>query len=486
MQYAITPQQMRQTEQEAFSRGMSSLLLMETAARRAYAALREMLPPGGRAVFLCGPGNNGGDGLAMARMLHLDGGRARVILPRPPETPDAKTNLACLEALWVPVGSEEAALDGADVIVDALFGTGFRGAVGEDSPLGRLIARANGAGCPILAVDIPSGMDGASGAVRGACVRAARTVTFHQPKLGLLLTPRRDWVGDLITADIGLPETPGIPWAGEGDLAALLPPRAAGAHKGDCGRVLIYAGSEGMAGAAAMAALACLRAGSGLVTVACPRAVMPILQKTVPGAMCRAAEEAPRVRCDVRLLGCGLAETEDTWQALLRLHDETALEVWDAGALNLLARHPVTLGPRAVITPHAGEAARLLGVDIADILADPLDAARGLCRKYGCGVALKSAVSVLCAPDGQLALNAVTAPALAKGGSGDALAGILASLLGQGLTIWNAMRAACLWHGLAGKLAGEQYGVRSALTGEVIDCLGPAERQARKSETENK
>ena len=470
MRYILSPEEMRAAEQAAFDRGVSSLLLMETAARGAVERLHALLPGGGKAAFLCGPGNNGGDGLAMARLWKLEGGESAVVLPKAPQTPDAQTNLAYARALDIPV--LEALPMGMDALVDALFGTGFHGAIAEDSAMGRLIAAANAAGVPILAVDIPSGMNGLTGAVEGACVHAAETVTFHAAKRGLLLTAHPDWVGRLTVADIGLPQGGGIPWAD--NLAELLPPRAANAHKGDCGRAVLYAGSEGMAGAAIMAAQACLRAGSGLVTAVCPRLILPILQKTVPNTMCQPLEEAPAPRADARLLGCGLAETEENWALLQRLHDEQVPEVWDAGALNLLARHPQALGENAYITPHVGEAARLLDCGIADIQADPLGAARALARRYRCHAALKSAVTVLCDPDGALAINALPAPALAKGGSGDALAGILCSLLGQGLRGLPALQAAALWHSRAGQIAGKRYGVRSALTGEVIECLGEA------------
>ncbi|MBQ9196304.1 MAG: NAD(P)H-hydrate dehydratase, partial [Clostridia bacterium] len=445
MRYIVTPQEMRAAEQAAFDRGVSSLLLMETAARQAFEALRETAPAGGKTVFLCGPGNNGGDGLAMARMWRLAGGQSAVVLPEPPRTPDAQVNLRYVQALGIPILDQSPGE--ADAIVDALFGTGFRGAVDRDSAMGRLIAWANSLKSPILSVDIPSGMDGLTGAAEGLCVRADQTVTFHAAKRGLIFTPCPENVGKLLIADIGLPHREGISWAD--DLAELLPPRRANAHKGDCGRVLIFAGNLGMAGAAQMAAAACLRAGSGLVTVVCPREIIPILQKTVPNAMCRAAEEQPEIRCDVKLFGCGLSETEESWQALLRLHHDGEREVWDAGALNLLAKHPMALGEVAVITPHLGEAARLLGWSIDQIALDPPQAAHALVKKYHCGVVLKSAASVICGADGQLAVNALPAPALAKGGSGDALAGILASLLGQGLPPMTAMQAACLWHSLA-------------------------------------
>ncbi|MBR1607226.1 MAG: NAD(P)H-hydrate dehydratase [Clostridia bacterium] len=464
MKRIVTPEEMRQTEQAAFEKGVSSLLLMETAARQAFLRLQALAPKGGRVFFLCGPGNNGGDGLAMARMWRQAGGDARVILPKEPATPDARTNLRYLQALGVPFAE---AIDRADVLVDALFGTGFHGAIDPESAMGRLIGSANAAGCPILAVDIPSGMDGLTGQVNGACIKATETVTFHAAKRGLILTSRPELVGRLTVADIGLSDDTGLLWAD--DLDELLPPRPATAHKGDCGRVTLYAGSMGMAGAAVVAAKAALRAGSGLVTVLCEREIMPILQTAVPNAMCRLPSDAPRA--DARLYGCGLPETAETWRRILALRDERLPEVWDAGALNLLAREPMMLGPNAVITPHAGEAARLLGWTIPRVTGDMPAAAEALRQKYGCNVILKSHVSVLCAANGTMAVNTAGSAALAKGGSGDALAGILVSLLGQGLDFLPAMQAACLWLGLAGQRAGEKYGLRGALTGDVIDCM---------------
>ena len=472
MRYAITPEKMRALEQAAFANGLPSLELMETAARAAFAVLRGMAPAGGRVAFLCGPGNNGGDGLAMARMWRESGGQAQVVLPQPPATPDAKTNLERLGLQ--PVSLTEAA--GCGMIVDALFGTGFHGAVAADSPMAALIAWINAQGCPVLAVDIPSGMDGLTGAVNGPCVRADKTVTFHRVKTGLLLTPRPELTGEIIEADIGLAGGDCLSWAQPEDLKDLLPPRSPRAHKGDCGRVTVLAGSLGMAGAAVMAARAALRAGSGLVTVLCPREIIPILQIAEPGAMCRALEDKPALPCDARLVGCGIAETEESWRVLLRQIEDGAPTVWDAGALNLLAKNPMELGSAAVITPHPGEAARLLGVPVSEVVENPLSSAARLQKKYRCHVALKSAVTVLCTAEGQMALHTVGSPALAKGGSGDALAGILASLLGQGLPPARAMQAACLWHGLAGRIAGEKYGIRSAMTADVINCLGEAEK----------
>ena len=473
---AITPQEMRTKEQAAFDAGVSSLLLMETAARRAYEVLRGLLTPGETVLFLCGPGNNGGDGLAIARMWKLDGGDSRIVMPLPPRTPDAQTNLGYVQALEIPVQiGMEPVIPAGRVLVDALFGTGFGGAVAAEEPLGRLMTACAADRKVVLAVDVPSGMDALTGAVRGVCIHATHTVAFQWAKQGLLLTRQKDLVGDLTVSDIGLTGAQGLQYTQPQDLC--LPRRSRSAHKGDCGRVALYCGSEGMAGAAVMAARAALRAGSGLVTVVTPRTVLPVVQTAVPCAMARAVEDDPQVRCDAQLFGCGMAETEENWQRLARLHDENIPEVWDAGALNLLASAPMILGKKAVITPHAGEAARLLNWPLTQVLDDLLAAADALRQRYRCHVALKSATTVLASPDKVWGLNTVGSPALAKGGSGDALAGILVSLLGQGMSGEKALEQACLWHGLAGCLAGERYGIRGTMTDEVIDSLAMAERK---------
>ena len=236
---AITPQEMRAKEQAAFDAGVSSLLLMETAARRAYDVLRNLLTPGETVLFLCGPGNNGGDGLAIARMWKLDGGDAHIVMPLPPRTPDAQTNLEYAQALGIPVQiGMEPVLPAGKVLVDALFGTGFGGAVAEEDPLGRLMTACAVGRKVILAIDVPSGMDALTGAVCGACIPATHTVTFPWAKQGLLLTRHKDMVGNLTVADIGLTGAHGLQYAQPEDFC--LPQRSRNAHKGDCGRVALY------------------------------------------------------------------------------------------------------------------------------------------------------------------------------------------------------------------------------------------------------
>ena len=493
MRLILTSNEMRLLEQRAFAQGAPSLLVMENAARAAHAELQNLLGDvnGKDILYLIGPGNNGGDGLAMARLCFLTGGRPRVLLTGQPKTPDALTNLSYVKALKIPIlewtqdEGESIPLPKPDAVVDAVYRTGFHGLL--PPPLQRLAGIVNKWVVPVLAVDTPSGIDCLTGDAEGEIIRASVTVTLGHIKTGLCLCRRLNLIGELRPVSIGLPpaayqalESEKLLSALEpGDLKSRLPKRAKNAHKGDCGRVLLYAGSMGMAGAAGMAAqaaLACLRAGAGLVTIACEEEIIPILQALAPNAMCipvrKAVSDPPKY--DVFAVGCGLGQSEEIWNNIIALWQKNTPSVWDADALNMLARHPMVLGEKSVMTPHPGEAARLLGVTAEEVIADPLKAARALYAKYGGTVVLKGAVSVIDKGEEQ-ALNLVGSPALAKGGSGDALTGIIAALIGQSpeKSPFEHARTGCLWHGMAAQEAARQLGVLSPLTSDVISCLGP-------------
>ena len=514
----LTPEDMRRMEQKAFGLGVSSLLLMEHAALAVVDELEKVLDGScaeKQVLFLCGTGNNGGDGIAAARLFKMRGGRPTVWLYGEPKTQDAQTNLQWLRLLpFVEIlnlgemPEEELPFDGEspnqpfDGYVDALLGTGFRGRI--DNPLLSRMALAPYHDFhlgmahmpPVVAVDIPSGINGKTGEAEGPFVHADVTVTFNAPKPGLYLTKEREAVGKIVVADIGLWDM--MPW--HSDLLLLDDPelrcetltpsalrlmgdRSMSAHKGDCGRVLIYAGKMVMAGAAAMCAKAAVTAGAGLTTVTCERDIMLILQTLVPNAMCRDIGEAVNIppAYDVLALGCGLGQSEEIWQNILSLWNPEKPSVWDADALNLLAKHPMKLGKNAVITPHPGEAARLLNKNTEEILADRIAAAKALAEKYDCTAVLKSDVTVICAiteNDPEFRLNTVGSPALAKGGSGDALTGILAVLLVQSRPL-EAAALACLWHGMAGIVGEKKHGQRELTTDQLISCLHEAEQGER-------
>ena len=499
----LTPWQMRECEQAAFEQGVNPLLLMEDAARTICDRLLKLLKDtdSRRVLIVCGPGNNGGDGAAVGRLLLQAGYETLLLGAGEPATQSASTMRAYYEALGgqsLTCVTEDDLEElepklrdfQPDCVVDALFGTGFR--EGDDNFGPSLMTLVNNLSARIvLAVDIPSGINGTDGTLaldllqgNPVCVHATHTVTLGHWKAGLFLTSDPSFIGDLTLADIALP-----PEAPETDLRLItqealwqLPPRPTDAHKGTAGRVLMYMGSEGMAGAAVMAAKAALRAGAGLVTVACPREIIPIVQGMVPNAMCVPAEtlldHIPAH--DVLAAGCGLGKSEESAGYLAELlAREKGVAVLDADALNILSQRELPLPERAVITPHPGEAARLLKTSVREIRMDPLGSVRALATRYGAVALLKGHVSLI--SDGQQVIfQRRGAPALAKGGSGDALTGILAALCADrsdsetddpSERLMHKTALASLWLGLAGERAQREWGDRSALTGDVIDQL---------------
>ena len=500
----LTPEQMRFWEQTAFDSGVNPLLLMEDAARKVYAHLLPLLKEKGcsRVLVLCGAGNNGGDGAALARLLLTDGYATLLVGMKEPATDSATTMRAYYEALggeavaWMPdddAAVHESRIAGfrPDCVVDALFGTGYRGT--PTAVYQHVIRLINALHAKVVvSVDVPSGMNSADGSVavvgdEAMCIRATHTVTLGAWKSGMLLTSAPECVGDLRLSPIALPGN--APDSGMKLITpaafSWMPERLAKVHKGNAGRVLLYMGSAGMAGAAAMAARAALRAGAGLVTVACPGEIIPVLQKLVPNAMCVSAETLhERIPAhDVLAAGCGLGTAPETLERLKKLlNEEKGIAILDADALNLLADAQFALPEHTVLTPHPGEAARLLYASLDEILSCPMDSVKALAKRYGAAVLLKGHTSLI--SDGQqIIIQRRGAPALAKGGSGDALAGILAALCADQTVcsrypaqerLLNRTALASLWLGLAGEEAQKLYGDRSALTGEVIDLLGAA------------
>lgn len=467
----ITPERMQTMERDFMRRtGTPGIVLMERAAQAIADALA-LLTDGG-ALFLCGPGNNGGDGYAAARLFADKGREAWVWALSDPEklTGDARENWQRCVALGIPIHAldmmPEHTPDGCGAIVDALFGTGLA------RPLEGLYADAvrwiNGQDMPVLAVDMPSGTP-------SLMVRATDTVAFHQLKPAHILFPGRLNAGRTTVADIGIdhdisPEdyellTPA-------DAATLLPKRPLDAHKGTCGHALLLAGSFGMAGAAGLSANAALRGGAGLVTVACPAEILPIIQLLAPCATCVTHDQLAGAIPGKSAIGAGpgLGQAEAIGPLMRQLLSTPCPQIWDADALNWLAHNPVRLGRRFVLTPHPGEAARLLRCDIADITSDPLQAAKRLHEQYGAVILLKGAATVIVS-ENRRALNSTGSPGMATGGSGDVLTGLITALLAQGLTPFDAAQAAALLHGLAGEEAAHARGVRSMTAMDLLDHM---------------
>ena len=495
MLYSLSPEDMRSLE-AGFMResGCPGILLMEHAAQGlAGRIFHWMRKREGSVLFLCGPGNNGGDGFAAARLYVNGGGRARVWRLPGELSGEAELNLRLLKSLYpqtpvtlmgedIPPFPRDAAL-----IVDALFGTGLCRPL--EGVAMKLVGQVNGCGLPVIAADIPSGLSGRTGRAMGDAVRAWETVTFHQPKNGLYLHDGMNYTGKVTVMDIGLPlqgkGAEGWEIALPKDLKSLLPDRRPVSHKGTYGRVLVLAGSPGMAGAAAVCAQAALKAGAGLCTVAAPQEIIPIVQALAPCATCIALPfqenaflpEAAQILAkaaslmDSLAVGPGLGTGPDRVPLLRAAKEAGKPAVWDADALNLMACHPelIRLNGRCVITPHPGEAARLLDTGTAQIAADGPAALDRLHDRSGAVAVLKGAATLI--TDGRRrAINITGTPAMAKGGSGDALTGVTAALLCR-LPAFEAAQAACLIHGMAGVAAAKKTGENALTAFELIQAL---------------
>lgn len=459
--------------------GIPDRVLMESAGRAA-ALVFEKLHPRGRVLGIAGSGHNGGDLLVMMRVLRA-WGRDVTVAAAGTRAPDAALLHGDDMELLADADAEDAALR-ADIIVDGMLGTGARG-----EPRGRIaewIAAINDAGRPVFALDVPSGVDATTGAATNA-VRAAVTVTFGWPKLGLLLHPARACCGRLIAVEIGFPDA-----SAESDaelitseyVRAHLRPRDVSAHKGTAGRLLVLAGQTGMAGAAALAATAALRTGAGLLRIASAAENRVVLQTLVPEAtfLDRAhltADEAEPMHALVA--GPGLGTDESSRGALSRALDLMAGKpaLLDADALNVLARdagalRDVAASRPVILTPHARELSRLTGASLDDILADTPGAARAAAREFGCVVLLKGQPSIIATPDGRLLVNSVGSSDVATAGMGDQLAGTIGALLAGG---YDSERAAALGLFLSGRAA-DLAGLGRSLTprdvsGRLADAI---------------
>ncbi|MBE5798968.1 MAG: NAD(P)H-hydrate dehydratase [Clostridiales bacterium] len=492
MLHTISPQDMQEMER-AFLDGTQypSILLMEHAAQAVVDCVERYAPKGGRVLFICGGGNNGGDGCAAARIWMQRGGKADVWLLSSPAKMkgDAGTNACLLNVcganMTILYGEAPEIPADCAAVVDALFGTGLSRAL-EGAALSA-VQRMNESGLPVIAVDIPSGVDGATGQALGEAVHAASTVTFHRPKHGHLLFPGRALAGELIVSDIGiLPEwdgAQGIEVLEREDARALLPIRARDAHKGTFGHVLLIAGSEGMAGAACLSAQAALRSGAGLVTAACCAPVRLTMQNLVPCAMAKvvctgsaldagAAMELYRLAQGKRALaiGPGIGTDEGAWRAISQLVVSDIPKVIDADALNLLARHKAKVGANTVLTPHPGEMARMCGAEVEEIVASPVEYAQQLSQDMDCCVLLKGATTVIARGE-DVAMNVTGCDAMGTGGCGDVLTGVIAALMAQGMTPYDAARAGAYYHGIAGEDASKKHGSRAVTAWDVCDML---------------
>lgn len=480
--YAVWPvEAMAHLERDgADALGTPLFELMQRAGEAVFNHIRALWPEKQHWLILCGQGNNGGDGFIVARLAQSAGLAVTVIAcegtrPLPEEARQAR------EA-WLAVGGVIHAPsihwpEQVDIIVDALLGTGLNRAPKE--PYQRLIEHANAHRAVVFSVDIPSGLVAANGTAPGAVISAEHTLTFIALKPGLLTGKARDYVGQLHYHSLGLEGwlvTQKAPFS-RYDAAYLthwLTPRKPTSHKGDHGKLAIIGGDHGTAGAIRMTGEAALRAGAGLVRVLTHKDNISPLLAARPELMVqelsRQALDDALEWADVIIIGPGLGQEEWGKKALQQVENSHKPMLWDADALNLLAINPNKRQNR-IITPHPGEAARLLNVKISEIESDRLHSVKRLAKRYGGVVVLKGAGTLIASEDGLLAFADVGNAGMATGGMGDVLSGIIGSLTGQKLSLYDAACAGCVAHGAAADAVSKRVGTRGMLATDLFSEL---------------
>ena len=522
MTYLVTGQQMRELDRLTIERyGTPGRVLMERAGAGATAHLLRAFPQllsdtrKAAVLVLAGKGNNGGDGFVMARLLRQRGLACEVVLAakRADVSGDARRALSAfarghgrITEVTRPdqLALVEDKLRSCGLVVDALLGTGLNAPV--RGLAAGLIALVNGSGRPVVAVDIPSGLDADRGQPLGDAVQARLTVTFGYPKLGLIQHPGLDYVGRLVVVDIGIaPEAlatvrPTVGLLSPETVGRFVQPRQPDSHKGSFGHLLVLAGARGKSGAALLAASAGLRTGTGLVTLAGPESLVPVFSAAVLEAMtlglperadgslrmaAGALREALQARTAVAF-GPGIGVSADTLKLTrwLLKHTELPLLI-DADGLNNLSRcanWPAGLQTPTVLTPHPGEMATLTGQPTGQVQANRLDNAARWSAKWQKTVLLKGAHSVVASPDSRRCVLPFANPALAAGGTGDVLTGIIGGLLAQGVAPYDAARLGGFLHGTAAEQARHRHGDAGVVASDLLDLIPPIMASLRASE----
>lgn len=509
----VTAAEMRQIDQETIAGiGIPGIVLMETAGSAIVRAIKRHYPRVQRIGILVGKGNNGGDGLVIARQLAHTGHDVHILLVSPADsfTGEAEINLQIAKNLGLRIeailGAKEAWkhwMTNCELLVDAIFGTGLRGAVRD--PIVTLIDAINNLSTPILSVDLPSGLDADTGNPLGVCVRADRTVTIGLPKRGLLVHPGAELAGALEVADIGFPELVTnaqdikVHWTTAAEASEWVPQRPSVSHKGSYGRVLVVAGSTGMTGAAALASEAALRAGAGLVTLAIPKSLNPILEGLLPEVMTLPLSETEAGSLSVSAaaailefadktesvlaIGPGISQHPDTVALVHQLvrenqrHKLGGRMVIDADGLNAIAQNREImsfLDRETVLTPHPGEMARLTNTSVSILEADRIRTAQTYASEHGVTLVFKGAPTVISEANGEVWVNSTGNPGMGTGGMGDVLTGIIAGLMAQGLSGERAAVLAVYIHGLAGDIASERLGMHGLIASDVLKAVPEA------------
>ncbi len=500
----LDARRMRAADAETIRAGVASGELMERAADSLCRELLHAHPGWTRVAVVCGPGNNGGDGLAAARMLASRGLLVSLLtLPDPSfYTGDPAANLGRARSVGLSPCSLTAAggfaalkraLAESDGVVDALFGTGLTRPL--QGAARRAVEAINASGRPVVSADLPSGLSADGGDLLGTTVRAERTVCFGAPKLCHVLPPASGFCGRIAVADIGIPrrtleKKSSRLWLVESsDARALLPPRPPESNKGDFGRLAVIAGSRGKTGAAILAARGALRAGAGLVTVFCAESLAPLIVAALPEAMTFGLVESRGTIAkaaavdllkalsgfDAAVVGPGLGTSAETVAFLEQFLSRVRLPVVaDADALNAFAGRPRFFARRAaptILTPHPGEAGRLLGRTPKEIQGGRLEAVRAIARAGRSVTLLKGARTLVASPAGDVVVNPTGTPLLATAGAGDVLTGVIGALLAGGLAPREAAMAGAYLHGAAAESLEPRLGDAGLLASEAADAV---------------
>jgi hydroxyethylthiazole kinase-like uncharacterized protein yjeF len=507
----LSSKQMREADRRTIQEiGVPSIVLMENAGRQVVAAMESAFEglAAMRVAVLAGRGNNGGDGFVVARALIERGISVSVFLLGQADDlkGDARANFDVLRNLGVDIVEVGEAVAwelhgtdvvGADVIVDALFGTGL------NAPLAGLaetvVADLNASARPVVAIDLPSGLSADTADLPGPAVNATLTVTLGAPKLPLVMLPAEACAGNLVIAEIGIPQSvinelegPWVELVTKESMRSLIKPRPPDSHKGDFGRILLIAGSRGKTGAAGLAASAALRSGAGLVTVATPGSCAAVVAALGAEHMTEPLDETPdgtvafdaldrvlSLGADVIAVGPGLGRSSSTHAFVHGLVERSRLPlVVDADALNAFAGDADRLlgreGVDIIITPHPGEMARLTGLSIGEVQAHRLDVARDFATTHRVHVVLKGHRTVVATPEGHAFINLTGNAGMATAGTGDVLTGMIAAWLGQLQNAEAACKLAVYLHGLAGDLAEADEGEVAMIAGDLVARLGDA------------
>ncbi|RLJ71573.1 NAD(P)H-hydrate epimerase [Hydrogenivirga caldilitoris] len=468
--------------------GIPSPVLMENAARGVVTALLERFPGVKRILVVAGKGNNGGDGIAVARMLQLKGIQADLYLPMGEPKGDGALQLDIFKRLGYKPLVKKPNYKNYELVVDALFGTGFEPPLRGD--ISKTVAEINSSGVPVVSVDIPSGLSADTGKVFEPCIKAALTVTFQFPKLCHILYPSAKLCGEVVVWDISIPEKFATKIYREliTPESLKLPRREVDTYKNREGHVLIVGGSAGKTGAVIMSALAATRTGSGLVTVGVPKGLNLIFESRLVEEMSLPLQGEDRLsifgvdtilkiqdKFSALALGMGMGRYEEgqdivielleKWEKPILLDADGINNLADSGELEILKkRKGVT-----ILTPHIGEFSRLTGLSSEEIIHHQTDVAQEFSKRYRCYLVLKGARTVVSNPEGMTFISTRGTPAMAKGGVGDVLSGMLVSLIGKSLEPTEALRLGVYLHGVAGELAEERLHTESLRARDIIE-----------------